>query len=350
MRVMLGVSAFLAGCLILAAVWCNVLRTVPAPGQRPPLLMHAVLRWVPPVALALARTVPGRARGWVLDLIGPFVLFLVLACWLTALLLGFALIAVSFGGVPATPVGLAGWLRGADPAGSAQIGETEWRDDVVTLVAWANIGIVVLVFAAHLVCLVSAYSRRELVVSMLATQARRPPDAERLLVPYLRSGTTARLDDELARWARWLGDVQATHTACPALMFCRSSTSLNWLTAAVIMLDAAALMYAVAPGWAPPHTRTLLCTGAHCLQTLQQRIGIFRPPPVVSFEGREEVDFHHTLQEVAAAGLPAERDEAQASKIFQEWRIRYAPYAAAIAAHLLYDCAIADGSRFACEE
>lgn len=137
MRVVLGMSAFLTASLILAAVWGTVLRTVP-PAQRPPLLMRT-------------------ARGWVLDLIGPFVLFSALAGWLTALFLGFALIAASFGEVPATPAGLARWLLGTEgllgteAAGSAEAADTEWRDGAVAVVAWVNTSIVVLVFAAHLV-------------------------------------------------------------------------------------------------------------------------------------------------------------------------------------------------------
>ena len=219
------------------------------------------------------------------------------------------------------------------------------RRTAAGVAAWIGVGIIVLLFAAHLMNFLSAYRRRELAISMLAAQARRPTDAERLLVSYLRDGMTVQLDDQFARWAHWLTDIQASHTACPALMFWRSSTSLNWLTAAMIMLDVAALIDAVAPGCAPPHTRTLLFAGMHCLQALQREIGISQPRAVASFEGREEVSFHETLQEIETAGLPAERNEAHAAMVFQERRIQYAPYAAALATYLLYDESIIDESR-----
>ena len=62
MRAAIDTAAFLLGCLILAAVGYDVLRTVLAPRQQPTLLMPAVLRSVATVALALARTIRGAAR------------------------------------------------------------------------------------------------------------------------------------------------------------------------------------------------------------------------------------------------------------------------------------------------
>lgn len=337
MRVLYGVSALLTGCLILAAVWCNVVCTALPTGRRPALPIRPVLRWVPSLILALARALPRRARSWVLNLIGPFVFFSVLAWWLAASLAGFALIVVSFGGVPAIPAGLIPWSSCTDAAAFAAAPVTQWRSDAIALMAWTNAAIIVLIFAVHLMCFLTAYRRRELAVRVLATQARWPPDAERLLIPYLRSGMTAALDDQFAQWARWLGDVRATHHAYPALMFCRSSPPLNWLTAAVIMLDAAAAIDALAPSWAPPHTRTLLCTGMRCMQSLLHQSGISHPAAIASFEGREEVEFHATMRKLVTAGLPEERDEAHASMAFQKWRIQYSPYATAIAIYLLYD-------------
>ncbi|MGH4020807.1 MAG: hypothetical protein ACRDT0_16600 [Pseudonocardiaceae bacterium] len=344
MRAVVDTSVFLLGCLILAAVGYDVLRTVLAPRQQPTLLMRAVLRSVATVALSLARTMRGSVRRRLLDLIGPSVPFWVLGCWLASVLVGFSLLGMSFGGVPATPDAVVGFLLASDTAG---IG---WRAGVVTLAAWMTTMTVLLTFTAHLVRFTGAYSRREALVNALAAQAMRPPDAEWLLASYLRSGASAHLDGQLARWARWMADVHATHTAYPALVLCRPSAQLCWLKAAMIMLDAAALLDSIAPDRTSPHARSLLHTGTHCMQGLTEHIDIIRPSAVASFEWREEVNFHDTLQTMIAAGLPPERDEARAAAFFQSWRTQYAPYVVAIATYLLYDDVTAGEPTFAREE
>jgi hypothetical protein len=98
----------------------------------------------------------------------------------------------------------------------------------------------------------------------------------------------------------------------------------------VVVLDAAALVEALAPGWAPLHARVLLDVGSHCMQCLATQAGIVLPRVRVSLHGREERGFGDTMQLAIDSGLPAERDIDHAWTTFQEIRVSYAPYAVQI--------------------
>jgi len=100
-------------------------------------------------------------------------------------------------------------------------------------------------------------------------------------------------------------------------------------------MDAAALVQATAPRWAPMHAKVLLDVGSVCLQDLAARIGIVLPVMTVSLHGREEQAFSDTLKFAIDSGLPAERDIDHASSTFQKIRVRYAPFAVLIGSQLL---------------
>jgi hypothetical protein len=104
----------------------------------------------------------------------------------------------------------------------------------------------------------------------------------------------------------------------------------------VLVLDAAALTEAVAPAWAPPGVRAVLDVACDCLPELLHQIGVDLPRTSISLQGREERGFEQTVRVAVVAGLPRQRDYAEAWAEFQHWRTRYAPYVAAIRTSLLY--------------
>jgi len=207
---------------------------------------------------------------------------------------------------------------------------------LLAIMAWLSVTLVLSSFALHLFRITSAYSRRELVVARMSMRAVRATEAEQVLAEHLRLGSRAHLDQLFAQWTEWLADIRATHTGYPALTIYRPATDLCWLDAAVLVLDAAALTEAVAPQWAPPSARSVLEAGAECFPVLARQVGVRMPRPIVSLEGREERDFDQTLKVAVDAGLPEEHDHNEAWPVFQDWRTRYAPYAAAMSARLCY--------------
>jgi hypothetical protein len=189
-------------------------------------------------------------------------------------------------------------------------------------------------FVAYLVHFMDAYRRRERMI-IRSARVHLVTDADQLLADYLLAGSRDSLDSCFAQWADWLADIHDSHASYPALVYQRSSGKLCWAKTALIVMDAAALVEAVAPRWAPLHTRVLLDVGSECLQDLAKHVGVVLPVNTISLHGREERPFGETMRLATDSGLPAERDLTGARTAFQGIRVRYAPYAVLISSRLL---------------
>ncbi|KAB8192724.1 hypothetical protein FH608_024930 [Nonomuraea phyllanthi] len=298
-----AVVGTLAGAALVVAVWSSVVLTVFTPRGRPTRLVRGVVRAFAGPLLAVAGRVPAAAREPLLDLCGPLAVCTVAGIWVGVSSAGFALLE----GTP--------------------LGEAEWASGLL----------LVAVIATYLVQFSAAYGRRERLVARLAGSVCNPRDADTMLAVYLRTGSRDHLDSMFAEWTGWMAEVEHSHLAHPALTFRRPAGDLDWLKAAVIVLDVAALIEALAPSWAPAHTRALLATGTRCMHRLAHGLCITLPPIPVSLQGREERNFSDTLTLAGEAGLPAERDPVEAWDVFQDLRTGYAPHAYAIETRLRYD-------------
>ncbi|CAM3307114.1 hypothetical protein KIPE111705_01030 [Kibdelosporangium persicum] len=321
---MVNVIAAVAGVLVLVVVWSSVLRTVLIPRRTSSRMARWTVRIAAAGGTAIARRLPRRACEAVMDFCAPVSLMLMMIGWLVGLGVGFSLLAVAAG-------------VAFDSDAIIRFFELKLEGAAGALAVFAAVSVIVMIaiFLAHVVRFVDAYSRRERLVVRLAAQASQVPDGDKVLADYLRSGSRDNLDNHFAEWAAWLSDIHNSHANYPGLVYHRSAGELWWPQAALIVMDAAALVDAVAPKWAPPHTRVLLDSGTACLQQLAARMGIVIPEMTVSLHGREECSFGDTVQLTTAAGLPGERDPYRAWAAFQDTRVRYAPYAVMIESRLL---------------
>jgi len=315
---MLDVVLATFGIALVVIVWMSVLRTTLVPGRSPSRIARWTLRACSTASTALARRLPNRLGTWVMDLCGSVSLFAIAMSWMVGLAAGFGMLVIAFGDTePGAPFVM--------------------NNDAVALVvaAGASAMLVAATFAAYLNRFMDAYDRREAMIARSVAQVQRVTDADALVASYLRSGSRDSLDSYFAQWAGWLADVHLSHVSFPGLIYHRSAGKLTWPNAAVAVMDAAALVEAVAPRWAPLHARVLLDVGSSCLQGLARHLGIVLPPITVSLQGREERGFCDTMQLAVSSGLPAERNIDHAWSAFQKIRVRYAPYAGLIESRLL---------------
>lgn len=294
------------GTTLVVLVWVSVLRTTLVPGPSPSRMARWTARVCAAVAIALARGLPARSHDVLLRFCTPVGLFAMAAGWLVGLAVGFVLLVAVFG--PGT---------------------------VLMIAAGVSTALVTAAFTAYLVRFMDAHGRRERMIARLATQVQRVTDADALVAQYLRAGSRDSLDRYFAQWTAWLADIHVTHMSYPGLVYFHATGRLCWPTAAVAVMDAAALVDSVAPHWAPLHTRVLLDVGSTCLQGLAREAGIVLPHLTISLHGREERGFSDSMRLAVDSGLPAERDVERAGKAFQEIRVRYAPYAMLIGSRLL---------------
>lgn len=326
---MIRVLAAIAGVLLVILVSGSALRTVFVPRHTSSRAARASLRVVVSAGSLLADHLPRRSGVAVMAFCAPVAVLLTATCWFAGLATGFALLAAA---VTGQGVGIAQFTRFIALRDNGAV-------DALTLVAWLWALMVLATFQTHLGRFTAAYSRRERLVIGLAAQARTPLDAERMLASHLSTGSRDSLDALFRTWVDWAADVKVTHTGYPALFYYTSSCRLAWFQAALIMMDAAAVVEAVAPTWAPPHAKALLDGGSDCLRTAAECVGVRLPDAVntVSLHGREERSFVDTIRLAVSAGLPAEAGCTRSWHSFQQLRTRYAPYAVLLGARLRYD-------------
>jgi hypothetical protein len=321
----LNVIAATCGVALLALVWLSVLRTTLIPRRTSSRMARWTVRACAAVAIAVATRLPVRAREGMLQFCAPVSLFVMAAGWLLGVLVAFGLLAVSIGGVNLDSGAILRFFA-VDTSGVAGL----------LAVATAMSEFLVLVaFVAYLVHFMDAYRRRERMIIRSAKQVRRATDADYLLANFLRHGSKDGLDTCFATWANWLADIHDSHASYPGLVYQRMSGTQCWAETALVVMDAAAVVEAVAPRWAPLHTRILLDVGSSCLQDVARHVGVELPPLTISLHGREERAFDDTMRLATESGLPAERDLVWARTAFQEIRVRYAPYAVLIGSRLL---------------
>lgn len=326
---MVRVIAAIAGVLLVAVVWLSVLRTIFVPRRVSSRLASACLHTIVAIGSAIADRLPRRLGASLMEFCAPLAIMTMATGWFAGLTVGFALLADGFGG---TGLGIGPFV---DLIALRDRGAV----NVLALVVWLSTVLLAAALTTHMVRFTAAYSRRERMVISFAAQARTPLDADQLLAGQLRTGSRDSLDTLFRHWLSWVADVKVTHTGYPALVYYSSACELAWFQAAVIMMDTAALVEAVAPSWAPPHAKALLDSGSACLRTAAERVGIRLPDALntVSLHGREERAFTDTVRLAVRAGLPAETDCPRAWHTFQQLRRKYAPYAILLGARLQYD-------------
>jgi hypothetical protein len=194
------------------------------------------------------------------------------------------------------------------------------------LEATIGLGLVGLMIS-YLPSIYSAFGRREQLVGMLEVRAGLPPSPAELLVRYHRIGWLAKIDDELfARWEEWFVDIEESHTSVPALAFFRSPhPERNWVSAAGVVLDTAAIVWSVIDQPQSPRAAVMLRTGAFSLRRIADFFKIaYDPDPnpgdPISVSRRE---FDLLCVELQAAGIPLRANREKAFADFSGWRVNY---------------------------
>jgi len=220
----------------------------------------------------------GRRENF-LAYFGPLSLILLLVLWAFGLILGFALLQYGSGehlhlvGEPVT-FGTLVYLSGETffTLGYGDIVPASSLSRALAVLeagmGFAFLGTVV----GYLPTIYSAFSRREVQISLLDAYAGSPPTATELLA---RLGTSEqRLLDQLFRdWEKTASDVLESHISYPPLCFFRSQhRNQSWLTALTAILDATSLVIAGVEGLASDQARLTFSMARHALVDLSQLV------------------------------------------------------------------------------
>ncbi|HEV2729889.1 MAG TPA: potassium channel family protein [Terriglobales bacterium] len=275
------IIGLIAGIAIIAGILLDAFETVVLP--RRVTRTHRLTAWFyrntwVPWARAARRIQSPARREAVLGYFGPSSLILLLMLWAFGLIFGFALLQYGAGEHLQSsnePVNFGVLLYHS--------GETFFTlgyGDITPVSAVARalavfeagmgfgfLGVVI----GYLPTIYSAFSRREIEISLLDARAGSPPTAAELLTRFGNCPQQTVLDEILRDWEHWAAQVLESHLSYPVLSFFRSQhNNQSWLGALTTILDASALLMAGVDGIRDEQARLTFAMARHAVVDLAQ--------------------------------------------------------------------------------
>ena len=338
------IAAIIAGALILLSVLLDAFETVVLPRRVRRLLRISNWfyrnTWRP--WARLASHIPSQTRREsFLGYFGPLSLIVLLSLWACSLIFGFALLQFGSGEHMFT-------LAGNRPLTFTvllyQSGETFFTlgyGDIVPATAFSralSVGEAFMGFAflgvviGYLPTIYSAFSRREIEISLLDARAGSPPSAAELLTRAASSQDQSTLDQLFRDWERWAAEVLESHLSYPVLSFYRSQHSnQSWLGALTVILDATSLVMSGIDGVNTEQARWTFKMARHAVVDLAQVVRASYDPSLPDRLSPEDLALVRT--QLAGKDMHLRTDPEAESKLTQ-LRQQYEPYALAMAKNL----------------
>src|SRR5882762_976186 len=231
------------------------------------------------------RKLAGRIRGQArrenfLGYFGPLSLIFLLALWAAGLIFGFALLQYGAGEhfrLSDEPItfGVLVYHSGETffTLGYGDIIPSSGLARALSVVE-AGLGFGFLgVVIGYLPTIYSAFSRREIEISLLDARAGSPPSAAELLARAASSSDQRTLDQLFRDWERWAAEVLESHLSYPVLSFYRSQHSnQSWLGALTVVLDATSLVMGRIEGIHTDQAKLTFAMARHAAVDLAQVI------------------------------------------------------------------------------
>jgi len=334
--------AIVAGVIILLSVLLDAFETVVLP--RRVRRMFRISTWFyrntwRPWA-RLASHVPSQTRREsFLGYFGPLSLIVLLGLWACSLIFGFALL--QYGGGEHLFTGNQPMTFGLLLYHSGETFFTLGYGDIVpasgfsralsvgeAFMGFAFLGVVI----GYLPTIYSAFSRREIEISLLDGRAGSPPSAAELLTRSAGSPDQRTLDQLFRDWERWAAEVLESHLSYPVLSFYRSQHSnQSWLGALTVILDATSLVIAGIDGVSSEQAKWTFKMARHAVVDLAQVVRARYDPGAP--ERLSSEDLALIRSQLAEKGLQLRADVQGETKLAQ-LRMQYEPYALGMARNL----------------
>jgi hypothetical protein len=332
---------FIAGLICLIAILFDAFQTIILPRRATGRLritrVFYILTWRPWSFFARRLRNP-RKRETVLSYYGPLSLILLLAVWASALLFGFALIYYALGSPFADPQqsGLRSDLYvSGTTIFTLGLGDVvphdPWARVVIILESGTGLGLLAVVMG-YFPVLYSAFSRREVSISLLDARAGSPPTAAELLRRHSYQGAEQSLSVLLMEWERWSAELLESHISYPLLCYFRSQhNNQSWLAALTAILDTSALLIAGVRGHEARQAQLTFAMARHALVDLAQ---IFNLTPLNTAPDRLPPERYEQLyNSLCQAGVSVCRDGHSVERL-REMRLLYEGYAEALSGFL----------------
>ena len=233
-------------------------------------------------------------------------------------------------------LGHGSWRRCYELSSSSllTLGSSSTHHSLVAVLSYseATLGLLLLtLLISYLPTIYQSFSRREATVAQLELRAGTPPTAAYLLGWLNHDGSVQNDDQQWAEWERWFVEIEESHTSLPILSFFRSpQPGRSWVTAGGLILDTAALLFAVVDGPQPRQAQITFKAGCLALNRVYRYFNDkansepidLQPGSEKAVPGRPEFDL--ACQLLADKGLQIYDDRDAAWQRYGELRSRYA--------------------------
>jgi hypothetical protein len=335
------IVTLIAGFLCVAAVLLDAFQTIILPrratGRFRITRIFYILTWRPWVFLtALMHDL--RKREALFSFYGPLSLILLLIVWACGMVFGFALIFFALGSPFKDPMLHAGFRTDIYVSGTTiftlGLGDVTpdeaWSRALTIIEAGTGFGFLAVVMG-YFPVLYSAFSRREVSISLLDARAGSPPTAAELLRRHAYEGADQALSLLLVEWERWSAELLESHISYPLLCYFRSQhTNQSWISALTAILDTSALLIAGVRGHEARQAQLTFAMARHAMVDLAQ---IFTLTPLNGRPDRLPPQRYEELYGLLCqSGVSVCRDQASYERL-EDMRKLYEGYAEALSAY-----------------
>jgi ion channel len=336
------IAAIIAGLVVIAGIVLDAFETVVLP--RRVTRTHRLTAWFyrntwVPWARASQRIESPARREAFLGYFGPSSLLLLLGLWAFGLIFGFALL--QYGAGEHLQLSNEPLTFGALLYHSGETFFTLGYGDITPVsslaralaVLEAGMGFAFLgVVIGYLPTIYSAFSRREIEISLLDARAGSPPTVAELLIRFGNCPQQAVLDRILKDWEHWAAEVLESHLSYPVLSFFRSQhNNQSWLGALTTILDASALLMTGVNEINDEQARLTFAMARHAVVDLAQ---VMRAQYVSNAEDRLPPAELNRLRTALGEEDLHLKDGAEPEEKLAQLRSLYEPYAIALARRL----------------
>lgn len=282
-----------------------------------------------------------RRRETILSLFGPLALLVLLCTWAIGLIVAFAFLHWSLQ-TPMLPGALAlhpgGYLYFSgvtfftlgygDLTPAAELGKF-----LAVAETGLGFGFLAMVISYHPV-LTGAFSRREIVISLLDARGGSPPTAAQILIRSRNSQSKEALVTDLAAWETWSAELLENCLSFPMLAYYRSQhDNQSWLAALTAILDTCALQICGVGASNPHQARLTFAIARHAAVDLTL---VFKITPLPPDPDRLQPEVLQRLQDVLGAeGIGCPEGANTVAKL-AELRGMYEPFVNGLAAYFLF--------------
>ena len=332
------ILAFVAGIACLFIVLLDAFQTIILPRRATGHLRLTRIFYIAtwrPWSFVTRRLHNPRRRETALSFYGPLSLILLLVVWASVMVVGFGLIFFGIGSPFIDSGHQSGFRSDLYVSGTTiftlGLGDVTpqdpWARALVILEAGIGLGFLAVVMG-YFPVLYSAFSRREVSISLLDARAGSPPTAAELLRRHSYPGAEQALSVLLTEWERWSAELLESHISYPQLCYFRSQHSnQSWLAALTAILDMSALMIAGIKGYEARQAQLTFAMARHAMVDLSQILSL---RPLNNLPDRLPAERYEKLHELLSESGVKVCGDGQSMERLREMRALYEGHAEAL--------------------